>query len=83
MVGSADLASRIGLFHTIGMPEETWALNEGQMTDDGWLDMEATILQEREKMFFDTLAQNDSIASKNGVSPRPCRRRAAMNAPLR
>jgi len=57
---SADLASRIGLFHTIGMPEETWALNEGQMTDDGWLDMEATILQEREKMFFDTLAQNDS-----------------------
>ena len=57
---AADLASRIGLFHTIGMPEETWALNEGQMTDDGWLDMEATILQEREKMFFDTLAQNDS-----------------------
>ena len=57
---SADLASRIGLFHTIGMPEETWALNEGQMTDDGWLDMEATILHEREAMFFDTLAQNDS-----------------------
>ena len=28
-------------------------------------------------------AQNDSIASKNGVSPRPCRSRAAMNAPLR
>ncbi|MFO1048574.1 MAG: alkaline phosphatase family protein [Geminicoccaceae bacterium] len=57
---AADLASRIGLFHTIGMPEETWALNEGQMTDDGWLDMEETILHEREKMFFDTLAQNDS-----------------------
>ena len=38
---AADLAERIGLFHTIGMPEETWALNEGQMTDDGWLDMEA------------------------------------------
>ena len=57
---SADLAGRIGLFHTIGMPEETWALNEGQMTDDGWLDMEATILHEREAMFFDTLAQNDS-----------------------
>ena len=57
---AADLAGRIGLFHTIGMPEETWALNEGQLTDDGWLDMEATILREREDMFFDTLARNDS-----------------------
>jgi predicted AlkP superfamily phosphohydrolase/phosphomutase len=57
---AADLASRIGLYHTIGMPEETWALNDGQMTDDGWLDMEATILKEREAMFFDTLARKDT-----------------------
>ena len=56
---AADLASRIGLFHTIGMPEETWALNEDKISDDAWLDMEATILREREAMFFDTLARQD------------------------
>jgi predicted AlkP superfamily phosphohydrolase/phosphomutase len=56
---AADLAGRIGLFHTIGMPEETWALNEEKISDDAWLDMEATILKEREAMFFDTLAQQD------------------------
>ena len=42
---AADLAGRIGLFHTIGMPEETWALNEDKISDDAWLDMEAAILR--------------------------------------
>lgn len=57
---AADLASRIGLFHTIGMPEETWSLNEGKISDDAWLDMTATILKEREAMLFDTLARQES-----------------------
>ena len=42
------------------MAEETWSLNENKISDDAWLDMEATILAEREAMFFDTLAQKDS-----------------------
>ena len=52
---AADLAGRIGLYHTIGMPEETWSLNEERISDDAYLDMVATILEEREAMFFDTL----------------------------
>ena len=55
-----DLAERIGLYHTIGMPEETWSLNEGFIGDQAYLDMVKTILAEREAMLFDTLGQNDS-----------------------
>jgi len=57
---AAELAERIGLFHTIGMPEETWSLNEEHISDAAWLDMEKTILAEREAMWFDTLDRNDS-----------------------
>ena len=57
---ASELAERIGLYHTIGMPEETWSLNEEQISDAAYLDMIATILREREAMLFDTLAQNDS-----------------------
>lgn len=57
---AADLADLYGLFHTIGMPEETWSLNEGHISDEAWLDMVKTTLKEREMMFFDALGQNDS-----------------------
>jgi predicted AlkP superfamily phosphohydrolase/phosphomutase len=57
---AAQLAGRIGLYHTIGMPEETWSLNEERISDEAWLEMERTILQEREAMLFDVLAENDS-----------------------
>jgi len=57
---AAELATRIGLYHTIGMPEETWSLNEEHVSDAAWLDMEKTILAEREAMWYDTLARNDS-----------------------
>lgn len=55
-----QLAKRIGLYHTIGMPEETWSLNEGIISDQAYLDMVKTILAEREAMLFDTLDRNDS-----------------------
>jgi len=57
---ASDLAERIGLYHTIGMPEETWSLNEEQISDAAYLDMVRTILAEREAMFFDTLDRQDS-----------------------
>jgi predicted AlkP superfamily phosphohydrolase/phosphomutase len=55
-----ELAERIGLYHTIGMPEETWSLNEGMISDGAYLDMVRTVLAEREKMLFDALEQNES-----------------------
>jgi len=57
---AAELAERIGLYHTIGMPEETWSLNEEHISDAAWLEMEKTILAEREAMWYDTLDRNDS-----------------------
>jgi predicted AlkP superfamily phosphohydrolase/phosphomutase len=57
---SAELAETIGDYHTIGMPEETWSLNENHISDQAYLDMTRTILGEREAMFFDTLDKRDS-----------------------
>jgi len=57
---AAELVDRIGLYHTIGMPEETWSLNEEHISDAAWLEMEKTILAEREAMWYDTLDRNDS-----------------------
>ena len=50
----------IGLYHTIGMPEETWSLNAGHLSDRAYLEMTRTILGEREAMFFNALEQRDS-----------------------
>jgi hypothetical protein len=57
---AADFAEQFGLYHTIGMPEETWSLNEGHLTDEAWLGMVRTTLAEREAMFYDALDQHDS-----------------------
>lgn len=57
---AAKLAGRIGRFHTLGMAEETWSLNEGHLSDDAYLDMVADIYGQRERMLFDTLGQRDS-----------------------
>jgi hypothetical protein len=56
---AAELAGRIGLYHTIGMPEETWSLNEERISDDAYLEMVETILKEREAMLFDALEGED------------------------
>ncbi len=57
---AARLAERIGLYHTIGMPEETWSLNEERINDQAYIEMVRTILGEREAMLFDTLQRDDS-----------------------
>jgi len=57
---AAQLAADIGLYHTTGMPEETWSLNEGHLSDRAFLDMIRTILAEREAMFYNALDQHDS-----------------------
>ena len=49
------LAKRVGPFATLGLAEDTWALNEG-VTDDGtFLQQTYDIDRERESMFFASL----------------------------
>jgi predicted AlkP superfamily phosphohydrolase/phosphomutase len=57
---AAELAERIGRYHTLGMPEETWALNQGHLADDAWLDGVRDTLAEGEAMFYDSLDRRDT-----------------------
>jgi predicted AlkP superfamily phosphohydrolase/phosphomutase len=60
---AAQLADKIGLYHTIGMPEETWSLNEGQISDEDYLAVIRTTLAEREAMWYSELdAHNTELA---------------------
>ncbi len=60
---AAELADQIGLYHTIGMPEETWSLNEEQISDDDYLAVIRTTLAEREAMWYAALdAHNTELA---------------------
>ncbi len=56
---ASELSDDIGLFHTLGMPEETWSLNDGLIDDETYLEMIKTVLAEREAMFFHELKQQD------------------------
>ena len=49
---SADLAKDIGLYYTLGMPEETDALVDNKITDEVFLQQCAQIEAERDKMFW-------------------------------
>jgi len=57
---AAEMEERFGLYHTIGMPEETWSLNDGHLTDHAFLEMVSTTLQEQENMYYDSLDRHDS-----------------------
>ncbi len=57
---AAELADRLGLYHTIGMPEETWSLNDGQISDADFLAMVGTTFAEREAMWLSALDARDS-----------------------
>ncbi len=48
---SKELAKAIGLFYTQGMPEDTWALNEGRLNEEEFLQQSEFVLQERIRMF--------------------------------
>lgn len=54
------LQQRIGDYHTLGMPEETWALNQGHLDEKAWLETVATTLREGEAMLYDALDRRDS-----------------------
>jgi predicted AlkP superfamily phosphohydrolase/phosphomutase len=44
---SKELAGDLGLFSTRGMPYDTWALNEGRLTEDGFADEADMLYNER------------------------------------
>jgi predicted AlkP superfamily phosphohydrolase/phosphomutase len=52
---SAYLAKLLGAFATVGMAEDTWALNEGAIGEQAFLDQAWLIHEERERMFFSAL----------------------------
>ncbi len=49
------LAKLLGSFATLGMAEDTWALNEGAIDEDAFLKQATLIQAEREAMFFSAL----------------------------
>ena len=49
------LAKLLGSFATLGMAEDTWALNEGAIDEDAFLKQAKLIQAEREAMFFSAL----------------------------
>lgn len=48
---AAYLSKLIGLYSTLGMAEDTWALNEGVIDEDAFLEQAYLTLGEREQMF--------------------------------
>ena len=52
---SVYLAKLLGSFSTLGLAEDTSALNEGAISGDAFLDQAGLIQQERERMFFSAL----------------------------
>ncbi len=49
------LASRVGKYATLGLAEDTWALNEGVIDDGTFLQQTYDIDRERQQMFFASL----------------------------
>jgi predicted AlkP superfamily phosphohydrolase/phosphomutase len=49
------LAKLLGSFATLGLAEDTWALNDGAIDEDAFLKQAAFIQKERESMFFSAL----------------------------
>ncbi len=51
---SVYLSRLLGHYATLGMAEDTWALNEHVMSEDSFIEQVYTYHREREKAFFDT-----------------------------
>ena len=51
------LAKQQGRFATLGLAEDTWALNEGILSDEDFIAQSVQIDQERQEMLFDSLGK--------------------------
>ncbi len=54
---SVYLSRLFGTFPTLGLPQDTWALNEGVLTEDGFLQQTWDAHRRLERIFFHTLGQ--------------------------
>ena len=59
---SIYLAKLNGLYATLGLAEDTWALNDGYLDEKAFLEQCYLIHQERERMFFDALEKTNQGA---------------------
>jgi predicted AlkP superfamily phosphohydrolase/phosphomutase len=57
---SSYLAKLLGRFATLGLAEDTWALNERALDEDGFLEQAYSIHEERERQLFDALDKTPS-----------------------
>jgi len=57
MVYSTYLSKLQGPFATLGLAEDSWALNEKILDDKAFVEQSLAIDQERQRMFFDALAK--------------------------
>ena len=57
-VYSVYLAKKLGRYATLGLAEDTWALNERVIDEQAFLDYTMSICDERERMFADALTHN-------------------------
>ena len=55
---SVYLAKQHGRFATLGLAEDTWALNEGIIDEDAFLKQSYDIFKERKRHFMDALVKN-------------------------
>ena len=53
---SVYLSKKLGRFATLGLAEDTWALNEGVLDDSAFLKQCQLFYEERERMLFNALA---------------------------
>jgi predicted AlkP superfamily phosphohydrolase/phosphomutase len=51
------LAKKLGPFATLGLAEDTWALNERVIDEQAFFDQAMAFCDERERMFFDAVAR--------------------------
>ena len=51
---SVYLSKLLGTYATLGMAEDTWAVNEKVLSEDGFIQEVYNIQKERERVFFDT-----------------------------
>jgi len=59
---SIYLAKLNGLYATLGLAEDTWALNDGYLDEQAFLEQCYLIHRERERMFFDALEKTSQGA---------------------
>jgi len=57
---SVYLSKLLGHFATLGMAEDTWALNEGVLSEEAFIQQVYGVQKERENVFFDTFKKYKS-----------------------